>query len=355
LASDGAGSIRVPASYCGVYGFRATRGRSTGKGHAKLDFTSRGKGVFLKEAFGPMAQSIDDMVLMLKALFNTNVKEFDPVTQSLPWRDDVKVEGKLNIGYQLSEDYFGVCKPNRRAILEAVEVLRKKGHNVFEIKIPNFQRIVMLTLSIVTSDGKNRGFEWALQGEKVIDELRVTKSFGGMPKVLRKVIRGLMALTGQKRAVMALDNTGELLAHELFAKWNEFGDLSQEFFNFWREKKLDAILSPVTALPAIKHGTANDLTLAACYCFIASLLNMPAGAMPIGIITEKDEIYGVEECKHKDLFFKKAAECLKESKGLPVGLQVMTLPWEDEKCMAIMRIIDEEIKFSEKYKLAMLK
>jgi len=50
----------------------------------------------------------------------------------------------------------------RRAVLEAAEILKKQGHNVFEVKIPKFNELVMSVLAIMTSEGKNRGMEEGL-------------------------------------------------------------------------------------------------------------------------------------------------------------------------------------------------
>jgi len=122
------------------------------------------------------------------------------------------------------------------------------------------------------------------------------------------------------------------------------------FFEFWKQKKIDAIISPVTALPAVKNGTASDLILNIAYCFIANAFNLPSGTLPITTIKQEEAHYGPEDCKHRDMFYQKAIDCMRGSEGLPVGVQVMTLPYEDEKCVAIMREIEKEVQFNSRFK-----
>jgi fatty acid amide hydrolase len=350
IGSDGLGSCRIPNSYCGVYGFRPTTGRHVMKGHSTLNTMSRGKFAFVKAAMGPIGRSIDDMVLLMKSLFkNGDFKAEEPIMPNLPYQDNYKLpQRKLNIGYQLNEDFFGVSEPCKRAVREAAEVLKKQGHNVYEIQIPNFEKLVFYIFAIMTSDGGNRGTEETLQGEDVIKEMSLSRKLGALPRWSRKMLSNILSLVGEKRASKLMVSTGGLAAHEFFTTVHNMGVDSSAFFDWWKDSKLDAIISPVTALTAVKHGTANDLLLACSYCFLGNMLNMPTGTIPVTIVKKEEE--GVYECIHKDKFAKAAKACTLDSAGLPVSVQVMTLPWEDEKCVEILRLIDNEIQFRKNFK-----
>lgn len=53
---------------------------------------------------------------------------------------------------------------------------------------------------------------------------------------------------------------------------------------------LDAVISPVAALPALPHGASKDLTPAFTYTFVANLLHWPAGTVPVTVVRPEEEV-----------------------------------------------------------------
>ena len=84
----------------------------------------------------------------------------------------------------------------------------------------------------------------------------------------------------------------------------------------------DCIVCPVSALPALRHGTASALLLAAAPCLLANLLDLAAGAVPVTTV-RADEEYG--RPRSYDPVEIAAIETDRGSAGLPVAVQVMAL------------------------------
>jgi fatty acid amide hydrolase len=85
----------------------------------------------------------------------------------------------------------------------------------------------------------------------------------------------------------------------------------------------DAIVCPVSALPALRHGTAARLVLAAAPCLLANLLDLPAGSVPITRVRSDEENGRV---RSRDRVVQAAAAADRDSCGLPIGVQVVGVP-----------------------------
>jgi len=85
----------------------------------------------------------------------------------------------------------------------------------------------------------------------------------------------------------------------------------------------DALICPVSALPALPHGTAARLLLAAAPCLLANLLDLPAGTVPITRVAPDEEGGRVLS---RDRVVQAAAAADRDSCGLPVGVQVVGVP-----------------------------
>ena len=116
---------------------------------------------------------------------------------------------------------------------------------------------------------------------------------------------------------------------------------------WWRQQGLDALIVPGLALPALPHGMSQLLMINCCYTFLTNLLNYPTGSVPITKVREGEDEYELSEGLFKDIFTAPAKKTMKGSLGLPVGIQVCTLPWEDEKCLRVMKEVETAVGFHE--------
>jgi fatty acid amide hydrolase len=103
----------------------------------------------------------------------------------------------------------------------------------------------------------------------------------------------------------------------------------------------DAIVCPVSALPALRHGTAARLVLAAAPCFLANLLDLAAGAVPVTRVRADEE---AGRGGSWDPVLRAAAATDRDSRGLPVGVQVIAPHGGDEAIvLEVMRLIERGV------------
>ncbi len=343
--SDAYGSIRLPAAFAGVYGFKPTSGRYCLAGHSKVAFHDVMKFSFLTATTGPIGRCTDDLVQAIKGLITPESRKYDPSSPYVAW-DEEKFSGKkkLKIGYVTSEDFFGAAKPCRRAVLEAVAALRQAGHEVVETKIPNFEEICLRSLSLLASEGEARSLTTPLEGEKPVEGLKLFMELGQTSNLVKK----LWAKFTKERTAKILLHTQEPSANELVLNVSKLVVLRGEVIRFWAQQGFDAIITPPAALPAFKHDYGTKLVPATLYLGLANVANLPAGVVPITTVTPEEANYTKEDSPkyNDDILFQYSQENMADSAGLPVGVQVLSLPWEDEKCLAVMKEIETLVGFN---------
>jgi len=112
---------------------------------------------------------------------------------------------------------------------------------------------------------------------------------------------------------------------------------------------LDAVLAPVQAIPALPHGACARLAPLACATLIYNVVDSPVGVVPVTRVDPaRDELSDEwraapgngSKILEGDVYGPKGAYNAQAMEGLPVGIQVVGRPWEEEKVLAIMHIID---------------
>jgi fatty acid amide hydrolase len=138
VSADGAGSIRIPASCCGVVGFKPSPLRLTHKGCMRPKKDDRfGSSVVIPATIGPMARSVDDCALFMTALCSPTIHKGDrntvPLAFDVATYEDTK---KLTVGYFMTDEWMDPCPTGRRAMQEAIAALKEQGHTVIPFQPP---------------------------------------------------------------------------------------------------------------------------------------------------------------------------------------------------------------------------
>ena len=287
LGSDTGGSIRQPASFCGVCGLKPTYGRVS-----RYGLVAFGSSL---DQIGPIATDVRGLAALLAAIAGRDPRDstsVDELVQDYVGMLDEPV-GPMRIG--IAAEYFGAgLDPQvRKAVEAAIEVYRGLGAEVQEIHLPHAPYTIACYYVICAAeassnlaryDGVHYGHRTA-HPRDYIDVYSSSRAEGLGPEVQRRIMLGTYALSA-----------GYYDAYYLkAAKVRTL--IKNDFLDAF--KKCDVILSPTTPTAAFRLGekTADPLQmyLTDVYNCAANLAGIPALSLP---------------CGHTDA-------------GLPVGLQLM--------------------------------
>jgi Asp-tRNA(Asn)/Glu-tRNA(Gln) amidotransferase A subunit family amidase len=299
VGSDGGGSIRVPAHFSGICGLKPTPGRVPASGHYP---ESLGPFAMLG-VVGPMARTIADVKLLFEAMAGPDPG--DTSAARVPLRKVSKVEArKLRIGYFEEDPGTPVTPETRAAVGLAADALRKQG---FEVQpfAPDFL------------EPAHRCW-WTLFG--VAGGMLLGSMLAGHEDDLSPVLKDYAAVVASLLPISA----------ETFLNaWLERDALRLKLLA--RMQEFPILLSPVCSIPAFRHyqrewsvdgttvrypgGQPDVMIYSECY----NLLGNPAASVPVSQSRE----------------------------GLPIGVQIVGRPYEEEEVLAVAAFLDREFGYEE--------
>ncbi len=292
VGSDGGGSVRVPAHFCGICGLKPTPGRIPATGHYP---DSLGPFAMIG-VVGPMARTIGDLKLMFAAMAGPDPG--DTFAAPVPVRPVSPGDARRHtIGYFEEEPGFPVTPETKAAVLSAAKSLQARGYNV-----------VPFRPSVLTAA---REFWWTmfvLAGAEVISGM-----FAAQPCEVSPIMQQFLAASEGNR----------LTKEKLLQAW--FGrDVLRLQLNVEMEK-IPVLLTPACAIPAFRHGerewqTGNqkiNYLDAMAYTQWFNLLGNPGAVVPVG----------------------------KSPEGLPIGVQVVGRPYDEELVLQVAGDVEEDFGF----------
>ncbi len=287
LGSDTGGSIRQPASFCGVVGVTPTYGRVS-----RYGLTAFASSL---DHIGPFGRTVRDAAALLQAIAGRD--EMDSTSAFAPVEDyaaamDGKVRGR-KIG--LPKQFFeGLASETGDLILQAVEVLKKLGCEVVDVDLPHTRYAVPCYYVIATAEASSNlarfdGVRYtarAASAGTLAEMYRVTRNEGFGAECKRRIMLGTYVLSaGYYDAYYLKAQRVRALVARDYAQALE---------------QVDAIVGPVSPFPAFKLGQLIDdpvaMYLSDIYTITGDLAGIPCMSVPCG----------------------------KTQEGLPVGLQIFT-------------------------------
>lgn len=291
LGSDTGGSIRQPASFCGVVGVTPTYGRVSRFGLAAFASSL--------DHIGPFARNVSDAAAVLKVMAGRDDQDstsaFAPVDDYLEMMQEPLPS--LKIG--LPKEYFESLGPETgEAIHAAVKQLEKLGCQVREISLPHTRYALSCYYIIATAEASSNlarydGVRYTTREEGVTlaDMYRNTRGSGFGPEVKRRIMLGTYVLSA-----------GYYDAYYLKAQ-RVRNLIARDFSNAFQD--VDAIVAPVSPFPAFKIGEKIDdplaMYLSDVYTLTGDLAGVPCMSVPCGETAE----------------------------GLPVGLQIFARHFDE--------------------------
>jgi len=307
LGSDTGGSIRQPASFCGVVGFKPTYGAVSRHGLIAMASSL--------DQIGPITKTVDDAMLVFQAIRGRD--ELDSTSVNREWEDyfnsPVDLE-EIKIG--VPREYFthGLDKEIEKNIKQIIAKLEKEGAKIEEISMP-YSDFALATYYIIMPaeasanlaryDGMKYGYSQIRNQESEINNLLDvylnSRGEGFGAEVKKRIMLGTYILSyGYYDAYYKRAQKVRRLIKN---------DFDRAF------KDVDIILTPTSPTTAFKFGekTQDPLSmyLADIYTVSVNLAGVPAISLPSG-----------------------------EVNGLPVGLQLIGKNFDDVKLLKIAKLIE---------------
>ncbi|CAD8189600.1 unnamed protein product [Paramecium octaurelia] len=358
IGSDIGGSIRIPAAFCGVYGIKPGIGRQTEVGEGIIEKAASGM-INIRPSKGPLGRSVDDLTVMLRVLFNSkNYSELpcsvqDPYwqPQDLDFTQNAKKD-KLKIGY--IEQFNDLLPPNcmKRAVQEACQALVSKGHEIVQINLEKEleHELAVAFPRLVAAEGGFKSFEDNLQGEKIIEEYELMERGTKVPIFIQTyILAPLLRIFGQKTLHVMSKQAHGLDVYQFLVNSGKQKKMNFQFLQYLKSNSIDAVIVPGFGCPAVKHGASKVLPLAALYTWIWNTVDVPAGSMPITRVQEGDDLKIEGKERTIDLVYVMMNQNMQNAQGLPVNVQVISYPNQEEMVLRVMKEIEGVVKFNEKH------
>jgi aspartyl-tRNA(Asn)/glutamyl-tRNA(Gln) amidotransferase subunit A len=274
LGSDTGGSIRQPASFCGVVGLKPTYGRVSRYG--LIAFASS------LDHIGPLTKTVKDAAIVLRTIAGRD--PMDSTSAELPVPDYVAELDKPVKGLKLgvAKEYFGegLEPETRKAIEAAIQRLATLGCEIVEVSLPHTKYAIPAYYLVATAEASSNlarfdGVRYGYRANGVrslSDMYRRSRDHGFGPEVKRRIMLGTYALSA-----------GYYDAYYLKAQ-RVRTLLTRDFEEAF--KKVDAIVGPTSPTPAFKLGEKVDdplaMYLADIYTVTANLAGIPGISIPVG-------------------------------------------------------------------------
>jgi aspartyl-tRNA(Asn)/glutamyl-tRNA(Gln) amidotransferase subunit A len=307
LGTDTGGSVRQPASFCGVYGFKPTYGRISRYGLTAFASSF--------DTIGAFGSNTTDISLLVEIMSGKDERDSTSSNKDVP-----KIVNKLNAGDKkfrigIAKEYFGqgLNEEVKKANVRLIEDLRKQGSEIIDITLPHSEYTIATYYILTTAEACSNlsRYDGARYGHRTKEKLplqemyKASRSEGFGSEVKRRIMLGTY-----------------VLSHGYYdAYYMKAQKVRRQIKNDFDEafKKVDLILTPTTPTTAFKLGEKSsdplEMYLNDIYTTSANLAGIPGINIPIG----------------KDL------------NGLPIGTQLLANQFDELSLLQMSYLIEKNI------------
>jgi Asp-tRNA(Asn)/Glu-tRNA(Gln) amidotransferase A subunit family amidase len=290
VGSDGGGSIRVPAHFSGICGLKPTPGRIPSTGHFPVS-----AGPFaLIGVLGPMARTVADLKILFEVMQGPDVGDTCAAPVPLRWPGEEEVKN-LKVGYFEDDGRTPVTPETRLAVRKAAEALCSAGFQVEPFRPQGLEEARQLWHKFFVVAGVMLLKPMFKEGD------------ADLSPILKQFLQEAASQPAHSgRSLLDAWIQRDLLRARFFAQMQQY----------------PILLCPAAAVPAFRHGerswqidgqTVHYLD-AWSYTEFFNLLGNPAAVVPVAHSPE----------------------------GLPIGVQIVGRPWEEEQVLAVSAVIEKQ-------------
>ena len=300
LGTDTGGSIRLPASYCGLVGLKPTYGRVSRYG--VIAYASS------LDQVGPFAWTVADVAAVLGVIAGHDPRDSTSVPRPVPDYAAALTGDVRGLRIGIPREYFaeGITPDVERATRDAIALLERQGAQIVEIGLPHTEYAIATYYLVATAeassnlaryDGVRFGLRRAAAGDSLIDMYRQTRDAGFGPEVKRRILLGTYALSAGYYDAYYLK---ALQVRTLIRR-----DFLQAF------ERCDVIAAPTAPTTAFRLGekVSDPLAMYLSDIFTTSvnLAGLPGLSVPCGF----------------------------DAAGLPIGLQIIAPAFAEETALRV--------------------
>ncbi|MDA2922631.1 Asp-tRNA(Asn)/Glu-tRNA(Gln) amidotransferase subunit GatA [Patescibacteria group bacterium AH-259-L07] len=328
LGSDTGGSIRQPASFCGVVGLKPTYGRVSRYGLIAMASSL--------DSVGPIAKSVDDIAIVLSAIEGNDLLDATSESAMFSIEYPVREASLENITIGIPKEYFvgGINKQVRNIVEQVIKTLENKGAEIVEVSLPHTEYalavyyIIMpceVSANLARYDGIKYGLS-SLKGPTLKSKSPLSEPGSDSQSLLDIYLNSRSKGFGQEAKRRIMLGTYALSAGYYEAYYLQAQKvrtlISQDFSTVFSNKTgkgVDCLLTPTSPTPAFKLGEKVDdpltMYLSDIYTVPVNLAGLPAISLPVGY-----------------------------SNGLPVGVQLVGNYFEEHKILRIGKSIEQMLE-----------
>ena len=314
LGSDTGGSIRQPASFCGVVGLKPTYGLVSRYG--LVAFASS------LDQIGPITKDVKDAAILLNVIAGHDEK--DTTSEKINDKDYTKclkndVKG-LKIG--IPKEYFsdGINVEVKAKLEETIEKYRQLGAEVeeFSLSIADYALATYYIIACAEASSNLGRFDGIRYGYR-------TKNFSNLKDIYKNSRSEAFGSEVKRRIILGTYVLSSGYYDAYYKKAQQVRTLVQKEFND-AFKKYDILLTPTAPTAAFEIGAKSnnplEMYLADICTVPVNIAGLPAISVPVGV----------------------------DNNGMPIGMQLIGNKLEEEKILNAAYTLEQEIKFRENYK-----
>jgi aspartyl-tRNA(Asn)/glutamyl-tRNA(Gln) amidotransferase subunit A len=315
LGSDTGGSVRQPASFCGIFGIKPTYGRCSRFGMIAFSSSLDQAGVFTK--------NVEDAALSLESMMGFDPKDSTSMNIEVPKlsQDLLNVQDLKGVRIGIPKEYYidGISDEILALWKKGQKYLQEAGAELVEISLPHTKYGLGAYYIIAPAEASSNlsrydgvRFGHRTASPKNIDDMyELTREEGFGDEVKRRIMIGTY--------VLSLDQYETTYLKAQKVRHLIINDFKNAF------TKVDAILVPSTtgeAFPIAKKMTPMEMYMNDIFTIPASLAGLPCSSQPIGL----------------------------SKNGLPLGLQIIGNSFDEFTVLKVAKILELQAKFSYKAK-----